>query len=177
VQSAAPDSAVPVLAEADLDVMPEPVQRYLRVTGAVGQPRVANFGALLRGRIRSSRDARWIPLAIEQHNVVAGVRARFFYFSGSMMGIPVQGYHRYAEASATMRVKAAALVPVADAAGPEMDQSETVTLFNDMCLFAPASLVDPAIVWEAVDRNTARRRLPTPAARFALSCSSTTAAS
>ena len=55
-----------------------------------------------------------------------------------------------------MRVKVAALVPVADAAGPEMDQSETVTLFNDMCLFAPASLANPAIVWERAGRDTAR---------------------
>ena len=55
-----------------------------------------------------------------------------------------------------MQVKAAALVPVVDASGPEMDQSETVTLFNDMCLFAPASLVDPAIAWEPIDRTTAR---------------------
>ena len=88
--------------------------------------------------------------------MVAGERARFFYFSGSMMAVPVQGFHRYAGASATMRVKAAALVNVADASGPEMDQSETVTLFNDMCLFAPASLVDPAIAWEGADRTTAR---------------------
>jgi len=156
VHAAAPDPTVPLLAEADLDGLPEPVQRYLHVSGSVGQPRVANFRARLRGRIRSRRDARWIPLTIDQHNVVVGVRARFFYFSGSMMGIPVQGYHRYTESAATMRVKAAALVPVADAAGPEMDQSETVTLFNDMCLFAPASLVDQAIAWEGADRTTAR---------------------
>ena len=136
--------------------LPEPVQRYLRVTGAIGQPRVASFQARTTGRIRSGRDARWISLSAEQHNAVAGPMARHFYFTGSMMAIPVQGYHRYAGPSATMRVKAAALITVADAAGPEMDQSETVTLFNDMCLFAPGSLVNPAITWEPVDRNRAR---------------------
>ncbi len=55
-----------------------------------------------------------------------------------------------------MTVKAAALVPVADASGVEMAQGETVTLFNDMCVMAPATLIDPAIVWEAVDDHTAR---------------------
>jgi hypothetical protein len=144
------------LAESDLATLPEPVQRYLRVTGALGQPRVVSFQARSHGRIRSHRDARWIPLAIDQYNVVAGERARFFYFSGSMMAVPVQGFHRYAGASATMRVKAAALVNVADASGLEMDQSETVTLFNDMCMFAPASLTDPAVVWEWADHHTAR---------------------
>jgi len=144
------------LTESDLATLPEAVQRYLRVTGALGQPRVVNFQARLHGRIRSSRDARWIPLTIDQYNVVAGERARFFYFRGSMLAIPVQGFHRYVGASATMRVKAAALVNVADASGPEMDQSETVTLFNDMCMFAPASLIDPAVVWEWADHRTAR---------------------
>jgi hypothetical protein len=35
-----------------------------------------------------------------------------------------------------------------------MTQSETVTLFNDMCLFAPATLVDPAIGWTLIDTHT-----------------------
>ena len=147
------ETATSLLVEADLGRLPEPVQRYLRVTGVVGQPRVASFQARTAGRIRSGRDARWISLSTEQHNAVAGPMARHFYFTGSMMALPVQGYHRYAGPLATMRVKAAALVPVADAVGPEMDQSETVTLFNDMCLFAPGSLVSQAITWEPIDRK------------------------
>ena len=55
-----------------------------------------------------------------------------------------------------MRVKAGALVPVVDASGTEMNQGETVTMFNDMCMMAPATLIDPAIVWEPVDARTAR---------------------
>ena len=82
--------------------------------------------------------------------------ARLFYLTGSMFAIPVQGYHRYVGPSATMRVKAAALVPVVDVSGNEMNQGETVTMFNDMCVMAPATLIDPAIVWEPVDARTAR---------------------
>jgi hypothetical protein len=37
-----------------------------------------------------------------------------------------------------------------------MTRAETVTLFNDMCLLAPATLIDPAIRWQAVDARTAR---------------------
>jgi hypothetical protein len=29
-------------------------------------------------------------------------------------------------------------------------------MFNDMCVMAPGTLIDPAIVWEAVDHHTAR---------------------
>ena len=57
-----------------------------------------------------------------------------------------------------MRVKAAALVPVVTAEGSDMTQGETVTLFNDMCIMAPATLIDPAILWEAIDDRTTRAR-------------------
>ena len=35
-----------------------------------------------------------------------------------------------------------------------MNQSETVTLFNDMCLLAPAMLLDPRVGFQAVDVRT-----------------------
>jgi hypothetical protein len=148
---AAPES----IREADLAHLPVSVQRYLRAAGVVGQPRVRNFHVRMHGRIRNGRDARWMPLVVEQYNFV-DEPARLFYFNGSMLAVPVQGYHRYVGPSATMKVRAAALMPVVNVSGPEMNQGETVTMFNDMCVMAPATLIDPAIVWEAVDARTAR---------------------
>ncbi len=141
--------------DANLAHLPAPVQRYLRGAGVVGQPRVRNFHVRMQGRIRSGRDARWMPLTAEQYNFV-DEPARLFYLNASMFTVPVQGYHRYAGPSATMTVKAAALVSVVEVSGPEMDQGETVTMFNDMCVMAPATLVGSTIAWEAVDDRTAR---------------------
>ena len=39
-----------------------------------------------------------------------------------------------------------------------MNRAETVTLFNDMCLLAPGTLIDPRITWQPVDAITARSR-------------------
>jgi len=39
--------------------------------------------------------------------------------------------------------------------GREMDQAETVTWFNDLCLFAPGALVDPRITWTGSDDRSA----------------------
>jgi uncharacterized protein DUF6544 len=143
------------LAEADLAHLPAPVRRYVQTIGAVGRPRVRNFRVRMHGRIRSDPAARWIPFTAEQHSVV-DEPARMFYLTGSMLGIPVQGYHRYVGPSATMMVKAAAVVPVAAASGPEMDQAETVTMLNDLCVMAPGALIDRAITWDPVDARTAR---------------------
>jgi hypothetical protein len=143
------------VSEAELVHLPAPVQRYLRVSGVVGQPRVQNLRLRMRGRIRSGPDAAWMPLAAEQHNFF-DEPARLFYLTASRMGLPIQGLHRYTGDSASMRIKAAALVPVVTASGPEATQAETVTMFNDMCLFAPATLIDPAIRWEGEEGGVVR---------------------
>jgi len=147
----------PVLAEADLAPLPEPVQRYLRATGMVGQPRIHNYRIRMRGRIRSGPDARWMPFEVDQQSF-ADRPTRLFWMRATMMGVPIDGLHRLADGHATMRIKPLGAFAVVDAAGAEMDQGETVTLFNDMCLLAPGTLVDPAIQWEPVDARTAKAR-------------------
>jgi hypothetical protein len=143
------------LTEADLAHLPMPVQRYLRGVGVLGQPRVQNVRVRMRGRSRSGPDAPWMPFTAEQYNFF-DEPARLFYMDASRMGLPIQGLHRYRGASASMRIKAAALFPVVTASGPEMTQAETVTMFNDMCLFAPAALIDPAIRWEGEESGVVR---------------------
>jgi hypothetical protein len=55
-----------------------------------------------------------------------------------------------------MRVKACSLVPMVNSAGPEMDRAETVTMFNDLCVLAPAALVDAPVRWQEVDGRRVR---------------------
>jgi hypothetical protein len=150
VRARAAATPVSLLTEADLAVLPEVVQRYVRLTGAVGQPRVQNYRVRMHGRIRSGPEARWMSFTVDQHSVVDRP-VRLFYMTASMFGVPAQGLHRYIDGAATMRVKAAALVPVVDLAGPDMTRAETVTLFNDLTIMAPGALVAPAITWESAD--------------------------
>jgi hypothetical protein len=149
--------AAPVVTEADLTRLPDPVQRYLRVTRAVGQPRVQNYRLRFRGRIRSAPESRWMPFEAEQQSF-ADEPTRLFLMRARMFGVPVEAFHRSVGGHATMQVAIAGAVPLEDARGAEMDRAETVTLFNDMCLLAPGTLIDPGIAWEAVDATTARAR-------------------
>jgi hypothetical protein len=148
-------ASVSLVRDEDLIRLPPPVRRYLEFAGVVGQPRVRNFHVSMHGRIRRDRDRSWMPIVAEQHNFV-DTPSRFFYMSSSMFAIPVRGYHRYADGAATMEVKAGGLLTVASASGIEMTQAETVTLFNDMAVMAPATLIDPAIQWESLSTCKAR---------------------
>lgn len=140
----------PVLTADDIAPLPAPVRRYVQRAGAVGQPRVQNMRLRMRGRIRNGPADPWMPIAAEQYSFF-DEPTRLFYLTASRMFVPIQGLHRYVGAGASMRVKAAGLVPVVTESGPEMTAAETVTMFNDMCVFAPATLIDPAIRWERVD--------------------------
>jgi hypothetical protein len=147
----------PVVTESDLAPLPEPVQRYLRVTRAVGQPRVYNYRVRFTGRIRSAPDAAWMPFTAEQQSF-ADQPTRLFLMRARMFGVPVEAFHRLIDGHATMRVTAAGVVPIQNAHGGQMDRAETVTLFNDMCLLAPGTLIGPDIAWEAIDATRARAR-------------------
>ena len=51
----------------------------------------------------------------------------------------------YKDEKAIMVIKLAGLFKVVNAKGVEMNQGETVTVFNDMCCMAPATLIDKDI--------------------------------
>ncbi|HUP52951.1 MAG TPA: DUF6544 family protein [Longimicrobiales bacterium] len=141
--------------EADIEHLPPAVQRYLRATGAVGQPRVHHSRARWSGRIREGPEDPWMEFTANQHNFV-DEPARFFHLTARRSGLPVDVLHAYQEGVATMRVRLLSLFPIVDAIGPEMRQAETVTVLNDLCLFAPGALIDARIRWEEIDAYTVR---------------------
>lgn len=143
----------PSITEADLATLPPLVQRYLRGAGVVGTPRVQGFRARMAGRIRGSATAPWMPFVAEQYNF-HGPERRYFWIEATRGGLPLDGLHAYGETDASMRVRLLSLLQVVHVSGRDMMRGETVTLLNDMCLFAPGSLVDPAILWRDVDART-----------------------
>lgn len=153
-QRAAP--ALPVT-EADLVALPPPVRTYLRRANVVGKPRVRSVHAVLRGKMRGAPDAGWMNVEVEQHNYFGpGAPARLFFMRAGRWGVPFVGYHRYVGAEATMRVRLAGLLEVVNASGDLMTQSETVTLFNDMCFLAPAALLEAPVTWQTLDARHVR---------------------
>jgi hypothetical protein len=150
-----PDVSTAV-ADSDLAHLPAPVAEYVRRSGAVGQPCVTSFCAVFHGRIRSDANGPWMSFRGEQVSTYGPELSRVFAMDAALYGLPVDVLHVFVGPAATMRVKLCSVVPIVDAAGPEMDRGETVTLFNDLCVLAPAALVDAPVVWQALDDTHAR---------------------
>lgn len=144
-----------IISENDIKHLPTPVQKYLTYVGVIGKEKVQNFKITFEGQMKMDPKKDWVSVKTEQHNFVANP-TRMFYIKGDMSGIPVLGLDSYKNGNGNMLIKLAGLFTVANALGPEMDSGAAVTLFNDMCLMAPSTLIDSRIKWESVDALTAK---------------------
>jgi len=142
-----------ILSENDIKFLPDIIQKYLHYVGAVGQEKVFNFYVLMDGKIRSKSSDPWMNFVSEQYNFLDNY-TRAFYIKAKKMGLPATGLHLYKNERATMVIKLMNLFTIVDAKGKEMDQGETVTLFNDMCFMAPATLIDKNIEWKEINPLT-----------------------
>jgi len=142
-----------ILTENDIQHLPAPVRKYIHYSGSIGKEKVLNFRVEFSGGIRSSSSEEFMPLRSVQYNFT-DQPTRLFYIVAKKKGIPAKGIHIYKDRKAIMLIKILGLFTVVDARGKEMDQGETVTVFNDMCFMAPASLIDRNIEWEEIDDLT-----------------------
>ncbi len=80
---------------------------------------------------------------------------RFFMMDARMKGLPVDVLHVFDSDGATMRVRLLSVRSIVDAKGAVLTHAETVTLFNDICCYAPGALLSPDITWEPIDDHSA----------------------
>jgi len=141
-----------MLTESDIQQLPEPVKKYLRYTGSLGKPKVNNFKIEFTGKIRKNEQSEWMPFTSEQYDFME-IPTRLFFMKAVMKGLPVAGYHCFKNGVALMDIRLFSIFNVQYQDGAEMDLSETVTFFNDMCCMAPPTLIDKRIKWLAVEGN------------------------
>ena len=146
-----------IITDSDLQHLPPIIKKYLNYAGVVGKEKVLNVRIKFEGKIRSKPEDSWITFTSEQYNFF-DKPTRIFYIEAYKMGIPVKGIHLYKDEKATMVIRLAGLFKVVDAKGEEMNQGETVTVFNDMCCMTPATLIDKNIQWEIKDSVTVKAR-------------------
>ena len=138
-----------LLTEADIQSLPLPVQKYMRYCAVVNKPKVKNMKVVFDGEMRD-KGKGWFKFTSVQYNFF-DEPARLFFMKGKMNGITVPGYHCYQNANASMQIKLFGLINVVNIKGAIMSKAETVTVFNDMCLMAPATLIDKRIEWTVID--------------------------
>jgi hypothetical protein len=144
-----------VLTVEDIKHLPESVQKYIIYTNSIGKEKVRNFRVVFEGEFRTDPKKGWVKMNAMQYTDLIDT-TRLYFMDMKMFGLPVVGLHKYNDAKATMLAKVAGLITVVDGKGHEMNEGETVTVFNDMCMMAPSSLIDNRITWQSIDPLTVR---------------------
>ncbi len=141
-----------MLTNEDIANLPELVRKYLHYTGSIGKPKVYNFKIDFSGKIRSYEKKEWMQLTSEQYNFIPSP-TRLFFLDATKNQLPVSGYHRFKDGKASMDIRLLSMFKVQFMEGIEMNVSETVTFFNDICCMAPAALTDHRIQWLETEGN------------------------
>ena len=144
-----------LVTEADLQNLPEIVQRYLQYTGVVGQPWIKAVRLKQRGEMRRTADQPWMPMkAVEYYTTDPPA----FIWKGDMKAAPlfkVTALDRYRHGRGNMRIKLMGLFKVADLKAPELDEATLIRFFSEGIWF-PTVYLEDYIAWEAVDSLSAR---------------------
>lgn len=148
----APHKNEKLISSGDIARLPGCVQSYLKYSGVLNKPEVTNFRIVFLGQMRA-KGKEWFHFTSQQFNSIYPI-TRLFFMKARMYGVSVPGYHAYKNGNASMVIKPFGWIKVVDEKGPLLDKAETVTFFNDMCLFAPAMLIDKRIVWREIDSLT-----------------------
>jgi len=144
-----------IVTKKDINHLPEPVQKYLEFVGAIGKEKIHSVKLEFTGDFKTAPDRNYAKFKSVQYNFFESPK-RFFYMKMPIMGIPCFGLHVYKDATASMKINLASFFEVVDEKDEKMDQGETVTIFNDLCLMAPAALIDADIKWQTIDPLTVK---------------------
>jgi hypothetical protein len=145
-----PLQAETLLFEMEAAHLPNCVKKYLAYTGAIGKSKPQNVYIEFDADMYRKPDDKPMKSHSVQYNFY-GEYTRLFLMKAGKMGIPFHVMHIYKEHQATFQVKVADLFKIVDISGEELTKAETVTLLNDMCIFAPGSLTDNRLTWSELD--------------------------
>lgn len=144
-----------IVTESQIQYMPPPIRKYLKYTGVIGKPKVQNVRIVFEELMYQNSEAKPMVASSDQYNYFKKP-ARHFFMKASMMGIPFRILHSYSEEKATMVVRVASLFDAVNLSGEELSIAETVTVLNDLCLFAPSALIDQRVTWKQLDSLSAK---------------------
>lgn len=144
-----------ILTESGINHLPAPVRRYIEYSGGIGKPVPQNFYIEFDAEMFRNPGDKPMKAVSRQYNFIRNP-ARIFLMESGMLFIPFHAFHSYKNQNATFIVRVASLFNAVNLTGGELTAAETVTLLNDICLFAPAMLIDKRFTWGEIDRLTSR---------------------
>ena len=148
-----------VLTEEDIAKLPEPIKRYIRICGYIGQPRIVNADLIWsESFFRSKPEAKWMKMKTRQFNSVPQPM-RIAHMKTRMLGlISFEGRDKFDAGQGHMFGKLGGLFTIFDARDPEIAKSALIVIFAEIIMLPEYALQD-YITWESWDEKSATARI------------------
>ena len=136
--------------------VPTPVRRYLAAAVPENRPRVQRVRFTQAGLFRTRDEGEhWQPFTAEQH---VSTDPPGFVWEASIRMAPflsVRVADTYQEGRGALRARLLGVVPLAEAAGPEMDEGEMMRYLAEAIWYPTALVPDERLSWRPVDERSA----------------------
>ena len=141
-----------------IENLPEPVNRYF-LHSIRPDTLLSNSVQLeMSGQMRLKPNGKWMSMKAKQ--ILAPPRGFVWKAQLSHGLLRMSGADHYFDGSAGLRFWLFGIIPMANAIGPDIDQSAAGRLAIESIWIPSALLPDQGAEWEAVDNNNARVTVP-----------------
>jgi len=154
-----PPKKTDIFTEANITLLPEPVQRYIRYCGYLGTEKMSNVCIEWKDvNLKMAPNKKWTEIKCYQYNSVSEP-TRIVYMKSRIMGLfSFEGRDKYQNGQGNMHIKLLKRFTVANALGKEMNRSGMVTVLAE-ALFVPSYILNTYITWQSIDSNSAKATL------------------
>lgn len=146
---------------AELEGLPDVVQRYLRQVLKEGQPMVTAVSVRHSGSMNmSTTSEQWKPFTSEQRVIMQRPGFDWHARLSMMPGIPVRVHDAYVAGDGILHASVLGLFTVASVSGTrDMAEGELLRFFAEAAWYPTALLPSQGVRWNAVDAQSARGSL------------------
>lgn len=143
-----------IVDDAMLAPLPDPVRRYLVVSGVVGKPIPRTVRLTQRGRIRGAPEDSWMNFeAVEVYSTHPPAFVWKASFPTRKLPI-VLGRDNYLDGESSILMKMLSLFTIADEHGDAVREAGLMRYLNEMLWF-PAAFLGDNVTWRAIDDRSA----------------------
>ncbi len=144
------------ISEADIENLPEIVQKWMLNSGVTGKPEIFSVRLKQKGEMKTKPDGSWMPFYAEQYFDVKNPAFNWRTEVKLFPGIHLAGRDKFKEGDGQMQIKLLSLFNVVDEVENEKVNSGTMLRFlGEICWF-PSAALNRYIAWEEVDVTSAK---------------------
>lgn len=153
--TASSDDYGPLVHADELDDLPPVVQRWLRLAGVVDRPRARLIELRQHGEMQLEPGKKWLPFRATQWTTTRHPGYVWVADVDAAPCLSIAGIDRYRDGRGRSRIELMSLIPLANAAGPYIDQASLVRYLAEIVWY-PSAALEPQLFWKQLDETTAQ---------------------